>query len=66
MKPEELNKAMDSGRSKHQSGGMLIVENAQTPAPEPVLAEEASKNAEVLGNTPGGGSKSSRFGRESS
>lgn len=66
VKPEELNKAIDSGRNQHQSGGMLIVENAETPAPAPVLAQEAEKNAEVLGNTPGGGSNWRRFGRESS
>ncbi|MFY0564841.1 cysteine peptidase family C39 domain-containing protein [Archangium lansingense] len=66
VKPEELNKAMDSGRSQHQAGGMLIVENAQDTAPESVLAQESGKNVEALGTTPGGGSKSSRFGRESS
>jgi peptidase C39-like protein len=66
VKGEELNKAIDTGRNTHQSGGVLLVENAQSPAPEPVLAQESEKNAEALGNTPGGGSMSWRFGRESS
>lgn len=66
VKGEDLNKAIDSGRNKHQVGGVLLVENAQTPAPAPVLAQEAEKNAEALGNAPGGGSMSWRFGRESS
>jgi hypothetical protein len=66
VKGEELNKAIDTGRNAHQSGGVLLLENAQTPAPEPVAAEEAEKTAEALGNTPGGGSMAWRFGRESS
>jgi hypothetical protein len=66
VKGEELNKAIDTGRNTHQSGGVLLLENAKTPAPEPVQAQEAEKNAEALGNTPGGGSMSWRFGRESS
>ncbi len=66
VKADELNKAIDSGRNQHQAGGMLIVENAQDAAPAPVLAEEATRNAEALGNTPGGGSMAWRFGRESS
>jgi hypothetical protein len=66
VKPEELDEAIDAGRDQHQAGGILIVENAETPAPAPVLAQEAEKKAEVLGNTPGGGSNWRRFGRESS
>jgi hypothetical protein len=66
VKGEELNKAIDTGRNAHQSGGVLLLENAQTPAPEPVAAQEAEKTAEALGNTPGGGSMAWRFGRESS
>ncbi|WP_375771389.1 cysteine peptidase family C39 domain-containing protein [Archangium gephyra] len=68
VKPEELNKAIDAGRNKHQSGGMLIVENEQAAAPETesVRAQESARNAEALGNTPGGGSNWRNFGRESS
>ncbi|AKJ01222.1 papain like cysteine protease AvrRpt2 [Archangium gephyra] len=66
VKGEELNKAIDTGRNTHQAGGVLLVENAQTPEPAPVVAQESEKNAEALGNTPGGGSMSWRFGRESS
>lgn len=66
VKPEELNKAISTGREKHQAGGMLIVENTKSQAPEPVLAAEGEKKAEVLGQGPGGGSNTWRFGRESS
>jgi predicted double-glycine peptidase len=66
VKPEELNKAISTGREKHQSGGMMIVENTKSQAPEPVLAEESAKKAEALGNGQGGGSNTWRFGRESS
>ncbi|MFL5356080.1 cysteine peptidase family C39 domain-containing protein [Archangium sp.] len=66
VKPEELNKAIATGREKHQSGGMMIVENTKSQAPEPVLAEESAKKSEALGKGQGGGSNTSRFGRESS
>jgi hypothetical protein len=64
--PNTLANAVNSGREKHQAGGMLLVENARTPAPATVLAEEGTKKAEVLGNKPGTGSNTTRFGRESS
>jgi hypothetical protein len=66
VKPETLAKAVDSTRKTNQSGGMLLVENARTPAPAAALVEEATKKAEVLGDKPGTGSNTGRFGRESS
>ena len=66
VKPEELNKAISTGREQHQSGGVMIVENTRSQAPEPVLAEEGAKKSEALGNGQGGGSNTWRFGRESS
>ncbi|HYO64811.1 MAG TPA: C39 family peptidase [Archangium sp.] len=66
VKGEALNKAIDTGRKTHKSGGVLLLENAQTPATGPVAAQEAEQKAEALGNTPGEGSMSWRFGRESS
>jgi len=65
VKTEELSDAIKTGRDTHQGGGMLIVGNAATQS-ETELAEENKRTAEVLGNTPGTGSNTTRFGRESS
>lgn len=63
---DELAQAVDTSRQTHQSGGVLTVENA-SGASEDVLAEQGKQSADVLGNTPGGGSYSrNSFGRESS
>ncbi|MFE8595962.1 C39 family peptidase [Archangium violaceum] len=66
VKGEELNKAIDTGRNTHQSGGVLLLENEQAPETVPVAEQEAEQKAEALGDTPGTGSMASRFGRESS
>ncbi len=66
VKADTLAKALDSTRQTNQSGGMLLVENARDAAPKEALAEEGTKKAEVLGDKPGTGSNTGRFGRESS
>jgi hypothetical protein len=66
VKPETLAKAVDSTRETNQAGGMLLVENARTPAPAAALVAEATKKAEALGDKPGTGANTRRFGRESS
>ncbi|WP_309889155.1 cysteine peptidase family C39 domain-containing protein [Archangium sp.] len=66
VKPETLAKAVDSTRATNQAGGMLLVENARTPVPAAALVEEGTKKAEALGDKPGTGSNTRRFGRESS
>jgi hypothetical protein len=65
VKTEELSDAIKTGRDTHQSGGMLIVGNADSK-PEAELAEKNKKTAEALGQIPGTGSNTRRFGRESS
>ena len=66
VKPETLAKAVDSTRETNQAGGMLLVENARAEAPKQALVEEATKKAEALGDKPGTGANTRRFGRESS
>ena len=67
VKADTLAKAVESTRETNQAGGMLLVENTRAEAPnKQALAEEGMKKAEVLGDTPGTGSNTRRFGRESS
>jgi hypothetical protein len=63
VRAETLAKAVDSTRRTNQSGGMLLVENAPPPATE---VAKGTKKADALGQKPGTGSNTSRFGRESS
>lgn len=66
VKADTLANAVSSTRQTNQAGGMLLVENVRTPAPAGALVAEATKKAEALGDKPGTGSNTRRFGRESS
>jgi hypothetical protein len=66
VKADTLANAVSSSREANQAGGMLLVENERAEVPKEALASEGEKKAEALGDKPGTGSNTRRFGRESS